>query len=498
MDERETSSTPSELITHLARRAVTSSQNSYVGAGAARRLSTHPSAGPPMSVSAVVPNRYMSVNRISTHPVASSSVYQAKRPLSSNYACDLQLIRKFPRSTDKSKGLRHFSTKVCEKVKEKGHTNYNEARAIAVADELVSEYFDSADVQPTDTEKQQYDMKNIRRRVYDALNVLMAMNIIEKEKKEIRWVGLPTSSVQECRKLEEEKAKRQERIRHKSDQLQELIIQLVAYKTLVEKNRELERDNGRPKEDSILYLPFIIVNTAKKTFIDCAISHDKTEYLFNFDQPFEIHDDIEVLKRLGLAYGLDRGEVNDIDRNKIKSYLPLCLRDYVDQIIDGDFLSFESSSKVPNVLVLGTISLTIFHQTLFQRTVYAVASTPRVEESTVSIPQSYHRPKRLASCSARVIPPVLPRTVVTGTNAIQTNSDSKYITASSNGYRAIRTSVRRYNVQQESSSNTQQRAFNANRQVTYTIQDVGQDQLPEEQQYEEVYEDEEEENLGYE
>ncbi|VDM11159.1 unnamed protein product [Wuchereria bancrofti] len=492
MDERETSSTPSELITHLARRAITSSgQNSYVGAGAARRLSTHPSAGPPMSVSAVVPNRYMSVNRISTHPASSSSVYQTKRPLSSNYACDLQLIRKFPRSTDKSKGLRHFSTKVCEKVKEKGHTNYNEARVIAVADELVSEYFDSADVQPTDTEKQQYDMKNIRRRVYDALNVLMAMNIIEKEKKEIRWVGLPTSSVQECRKLEEEKAKRQERIRHKSDQLQELIIQLVAYKTLVEKNRELERDSGRPKEDSILYLPFIIVNTAKKTFIDCAISHDKTEYLFNFDQPFEIHDDIEVLKRLGLAYGLDRGEVNDIDRNKIKSYLPLCLRDYVDQIIDGTWNN--AAYDIPSNIVSTVNTLQDNKQT-----VYAVASTPRVEESTVSIPQGYHHPKRLASSSARVIPPVLPRTVVTGTNAVQTNSDSKYITTSSNGYCTIRAPVRRYNMQQESSSNTQQRVFNASRHITYTIQDVGQDQLSEEQQYEEIYEDEEEENLGYE
>lgn len=47
-------------------------------------------------------------------------------------------IRKFPRSTDKSKGLRHFSTKVCDKVREKGVTNYNE-----VADELVQEYFES-------------------------------------------------------------------------------------------------------------------------------------------------------------------------------------------------------------------------------------------------------------------------------------------------------------------------------------------------------------------
>ena len=36
--------------------------------------------------------------------------------------------------------------------------------------------------------------KNIRRRVYDALNVLMAMNIISKEKREIRWNGLPSSN----------------------------------------------------------------------------------------------------------------------------------------------------------------------------------------------------------------------------------------------------------------------------------------------------------------
>ena len=49
---------------------------------------------------------------------------------------------------------------------------------------------------------QAVDHKNIRRRVYDALNVLMAMNIISKEKKEIRWIGLPTNSLQECHHLE--------------------------------------------------------------------------------------------------------------------------------------------------------------------------------------------------------------------------------------------------------------------------------------------------------
>lgn len=47
--------------------------------------------------------------------------------------------------------------------------------------------------------------KNIRRRVYDALNVLMAMGIIAKERKEIKWLGLPNAkspAQQEFDKLE--------------------------------------------------------------------------------------------------------------------------------------------------------------------------------------------------------------------------------------------------------------------------------------------------------
>uniref|UniRef100_A0A7E4ZQ47 Transcription factor Dp-1 n=1 Tax=Panagrellus redivivus TaxID=6233 RepID=A0A7E4ZQ47_PANRE len=232
---------------------------------------------------------------------------------------------------DKSRGLRHFSTKVCEKVKEKGKTNYNE-----VADELVAEHFDSLSTPPQSVDKQQYDMKNIRRRVYDALNVLMAMNIIQKEKKEIRWVGLPTSSVQECRRLEEDKITRQESIRKKTEQLQELIIQLVAFKTLVQRNRENERSVGRPHSSKVLFLPFIVINTQKDTVVDCSIASDKTEFLFHFDQPFEIHDDIEILKRLGLSYGLDKGDVPPPFREHIKNCLPPALRDYADQIIDGN------------------------------------------------------------------------------------------------------------------------------------------------------------------
>ena len=47
---------------------------------------------------------------------------------------------------------------------------------------------------PRFTFQKAYDEKNIRRRVYDALNVLMAMDIILKVKKEITWKGLPSNA----------------------------------------------------------------------------------------------------------------------------------------------------------------------------------------------------------------------------------------------------------------------------------------------------------------
>ncbi|ELT92810.1 hypothetical protein CAPTEDRAFT_228062 [Capitella teleta] len=227
-----------------------------------------------------------------------------------------------------SKGLRHFSMKVCEKVQQKGTTSYNE-----VADELVSEFTDLRSQSMTD---QAYEQKNIRRRVYDALNVLMAMNIISKEKKEIKWIGLPTNSMQECQNLELEKQRRLDRIKHKTQQLQVLILQQIAFKNLVQRNKHTAQTQGAPASNSAIQLPFIIVNTSKKTVIDCSISSDKCEYLFNFNNTFEIHDDIEVLKRMGLAYGLEKGHCSPADLAKAIKMVPKNLEPYVTQMAQGN------------------------------------------------------------------------------------------------------------------------------------------------------------------
>lgn len=82
------------------------------------------------------------------------------------------------------KGLRLFSQHVCDILQQKGVVTYNE-----LVQQLMDELDQSADATAATTKKKMGDPKNIRRRVYDALNVLMAINFITKDKKEIRWIG---------------------------------------------------------------------------------------------------------------------------------------------------------------------------------------------------------------------------------------------------------------------------------------------------------------------
>ena len=60
------------------------------------------------------------------------------------------------------------------------------------------------------------------------------------------------------------------------------------------------------------------------TFLSC-----RDEYLFNFDNTFEIHDDIEVLKRMGMTFGLEKGQCSQADLNKSLKMVPKALEPYV-------------------------------------------------------------------------------------------------------------------------------------------------------------------------
>lgn len=198
-----------------------------------------------------------------------------------------------------TKGLRQFSLRVCKKVEERGVTSYNE-----VADELVRDL---------GQEIGKGDQKNIRRRVYDALNVLMAMEIIRKEKKEIIWLGLPNGLMQDLEIVRKDKQSFQNRILQKKKILQEMILRQTALKNLIQRNKIREEQyiseavsNGLdpatalPSSQDILHLPFILISAPRDCRVNCEMLEDRSHYYFEFDSPFMIHEDIEILKLMGL------------------------------------------------------------------------------------------------------------------------------------------------------------------------------------------------------
>ncbi|KAG6557292.1 hypothetical protein Mapa_001219 [Marchantia paleacea] len=195
------------------------------------------------------------------------------------------------------KGLRHFSMKVCEKVESKGRTTYNE-----VADELVAE-FTNPDNVLISPDQQQFDEKNIRRRVYDALNVLMAMDIISKEKKEIQWKGLPSTSANNAEALKAERIKLSGLLEKKGAYLQELEEQIVGLQNLVDRNERMYHIKGHVPAGGVA-LPFILVQTRPQATVEVEISEDMQLVHFDFNStPFELHDDAFVLKAMSFGDG---------------------------------------------------------------------------------------------------------------------------------------------------------------------------------------------------
>ena len=182
---------------------------------------------------------------------------------------------------------------MCEKVESKGRTTYNE-----VADELVAEFSAVAGHSESPSEKQ-FDEKNIRRRVYDALNVLMAMNIISKEKKDITWRGLPSHPDADLEALRAEKQRVRLRLDKKERHLSELVDQHSAFNALLARNAAARRHGTCAPPGSRIALPFILVQTQPGTLVEVSMSED--EHLVHLDfnsTPFRIHDDCSVLPSL--------------------------------------------------------------------------------------------------------------------------------------------------------------------------------------------------------
>ncbi|KAI7998876.1 Transcription factor-like protein DPB [Camellia lanceoleosa] len=189
-------------------------------------------------------------------------------------------------------GLRQFSIIICKKVESKGKTTYSE-----VADEIIAEF--TATNNNSAVSLDEFDEKNIRRRVYDALNVLMAMDIIIKDKKEIRWKGLHSANVKDMEEIKALRVKAMNRIEKKAAYLKELEEQIAGLQNLMLRNQQLLKSGNAPFGG--FSLPFIVVRTNPHATVEIEISEDMQLVHLDFNStPFSLHDDAYILKLLRL------------------------------------------------------------------------------------------------------------------------------------------------------------------------------------------------------
>jgi transcription factor Dp-1/transcription factor Dp-2 len=256
------------------------------------------------------------------------------------------------RSNLHGKGLRNFSLRVCTKLAECGATTYNEIANLLVRDIVAEHPLGAGEI----------DEKNIRRRIYDALNVLMAIGVIEKEKKRIRWIGVPNGSGTLPRPEDladdaplsprssssgaapraagganggsssgggggsgangtlvlgdssdpvDEEEVRHKQVEEKRQMLEFLTLQYLNQRVVMERNATPQALEHRDK----LFFPFLLVQTAATTDITCEMTEDRSRIMFDFNAPFRLHDFHVMLQLMGAQ-----------DTSRIRALVPAELR----------------------------------------------------------------------------------------------------------------------------------------------------------------------------
>ena len=159
----------------------------------------------------------------------------------------------------------------------------------------------------------QLNQKNIQRRVYDAINVMCAVGLIQKNKQKIQFL-LKTNQDNKINKLneeinskeknggeKEEKIGEEERIRKKEKELEEKIKKLTkSYLTLkfYEKYTKLNKENKDRENEQKIEFPFDIIEYDNSSPIKITSKEDSSRYLLLSNSGFVHLTPYDIIKKL--------------------------------------------------------------------------------------------------------------------------------------------------------------------------------------------------------
>lgn len=118
--------------------------------------------------------------------------------------------------------------------------------------------------------------ETVRRRIYDVLNVMRAVKLINKQKKTYYLVSNTYSMTK------------------KKAEITKLTDMVDSFKFITTCNKLAAYDESVPK----LFLPFMIISTDKKSEIHCDTNNDKSYFNFTSNKPITVTEDLGVLKEL--------------------------------------------------------------------------------------------------------------------------------------------------------------------------------------------------------
>lgn len=177
-----------------------------------------------------------------------------------------------------TKGLKYLTTLVKQLVCRHQPTSFKDV-AVKLIDELIES-------EGSDRVKEE---KNVRRRVYDAINVLIAAGVLERDGRTVRW-----KEEFNAIELDEKRAmleKRRAEIDSKRLEFKEVLNKYLAIQNLIFRNK------SNPKTPSAIQFPFIVVSTpdTPKNSMSIKVNSCSTILELKFAEQVTLFGDMDVL-----------------------------------------------------------------------------------------------------------------------------------------------------------------------------------------------------------
>lgn len=215
-----------------------------------------------------------------------------------------------------------------------------------------------------------FDFKNVQRRVYDALNVLTALDMIKKDRNKIEFVRdihevfgderknsleTPDQSREERQseinakviELKRRKAQIKENIKKKKQYFDEITVQVALLKKLVRRNYKQEDNEtahntppSKGKESQLslkkfqntqkIHLPILVLEFKKNSAIEVLMNEDHKELIIISDTYPNLYNDNHVLLNTGLLNESEQGNIESLYETEVKPIIGEKAEEYQD------------------------------------------------------------------------------------------------------------------------------------------------------------------------